>query len=135
MKYGKISLRSNADSKSFWDGCREHHLRLQKCRNCGFVRWPLSIICPKCYSFNTDWTATTGKGKIFSFVVYHKAYHKAFESEVPYIVGSVDLDEGPRIVTNIVGCRPEELKCDMRVEVTWEDVDEDFSLPKFKLAP
>jgi len=134
MEYGKISLKPNADNKPFWDGCKEHQLRFQKCRNCGSVRWPASVVCPLCYSGDTEWIVASGKGKIYSFVVYHQAYHKAFESDVPYVVASVELEEGPRLLTNIVGCRPDEVRCDMPVEVTWEDINEELSLPKFKLV-
>lgn len=60
------------------------------------------------------------------------AFHPAFEKDLPYVVGIVELEEGPRILTNIIGCRPEEVFCDMEVEVTWEDLEEGVSLPKFR---
>lgn len=133
MAYEKPLPQVNADNKAFWNGCKEHELRFQKCQECGLVRWPPSIICPDCHSYDTGWTEATGKGKIWSFVVYHVAYDKAFESELPYVVASVQLEEGPRILTNIVGCSPAEVKCDLPVEVVWEDIEGGFSLPKFKL--
>jgi uncharacterized OB-fold protein len=73
-----------------------------------------------------------GCGKIFSYVVYHRAYHPGFEGDVPYVVALVELEEGPRMLTNIIGCRPEEVQCDMPVEVAWEDIEEEISLPKFR---
>lgn len=73
-----------------------------------------------------------GKGKVYTFVVYHVAYHSGFEKDVPYVVAEVELEEGPRLLTNIVDCRPDELKCEMLVEVTWENITDEFSLPKFK---
>ena len=132
MAYEKPLPQPNADTKPFWDGCKEHQLRFQKCRNCGHVRWPASIICPMCYSYDTEWIVASGKGKVYTFAIYHQAYHKAFESDLPYVTASVELEEGPRILTNIVGCSPDEVRCDMPVEVKWEDITEEFSLPKFK---
>ena len=90
------------------------------------------MICPKCYSQETQWIVARGKGKVYTFVVYHVAYHPGFEKDIPYVVADVELEEGPRLLTNIVGCRPDEVTCDMPVEVAWEDITEEFNLPKFK---
>ena len=134
MPYEKPLPQPNADDKPFWDGCKEHQLRFQKCQSCGLVRWPPSIICPMCYSYDTEWIIATGKGKIYTFAIYHQSYHPAFDSELPYVTAVVELEEGPHILTNIVGCSPDEVRCDMAVEVIWEDITEEFSLPKFKPA-
>jgi uncharacterized OB-fold protein len=131
-EYNKPFPNINGDSKEFWAGCKEHQLRFQMCKVCGHVRWPASIICPRCYSNETKWIIAVGKGKVYTFAVYHVAYHPGFENDLPYVVADVELEEGPRLLTNIVGCRPDEVKCEMVVEVTWEDITEEFSLPKFK---
>ena len=73
----------------------------------------------------------SGRGKIFSFVTYHRVYHPAFAKEVPYVVALVELDEGPRLLTNIVGVPPEQVVCDMPVKVIFDDYDEDVAVPKF----
>jgi len=130
--YHKPLPEINGDNKEFWIGCKEHELRFQKCKACGHVRWPASVICPLCYSQEFQWIVARGIGKVYSFVAYHVAYHPEFENEVPYVVADVELEEGPRLLTNIVDCRLDEVKCDMPVEVTWEDITEEFSLPKFK---
>jgi len=132
VEYNKPLPNMNGDSKEFWAGCKAHELRFQMCKACGHVRWPASIICPMCYSKDTKWTVAEGKGRVYSFAVYHVAYHPGFENDLPYVVADVELEEVPCLLTNIVGCRPDEVKCDMLVEVTWEDIVEDFSLPKFK---
>jgi uncharacterized OB-fold protein len=85
-----------------------------------------------CHSTETRWVVSRGKGRVYTFVVYHVAYHPGFENDLPYVVADVELEEGPRLVTNIVGCGPGDVKCEMPVEVTWEDITEEFSLPKFK---
>lgn len=135
MAYKKPLPQPSADTKSFWDGCKEHQLRFQKCLNCGHILWPPSIICPLCYSYDAEWIVASGKGKVYTFVVYHHLYHKAFEEDIPYVTAIVELDEGPHLLTNIVGCNPDKVRCDMPVEVIWEDITGEFSLPKFKPAP
>lgn len=76
----------------------------------------------------------TGRGKIFSFVVFHKAFHKSFEKDIPYAVAVVELEEGPRLASSIVGVAPDQLRCEMPVEVVFDDVTPDCTLPKFKLV-
>jgi uncharacterized OB-fold protein len=124
--------KPNADTKPFWDGCRNHQLTFQKCKDCGHVRWPASIICPKCYSQETQWIVAGGKGKIFSFVVYHQPFHPAFKEALPYVVAVVELEEGPHILSNIVECIHHQLKCDMAVKISWQDVTEGICLPVFR---
>jgi len=68
----------------------------------------------------------------FTFVMYHVAYDRALESDLPHVGADVELEEGPRLATNIVGCRPAEVRCEMPVEVTWQDITGEFSLPEFK---
>ncbi|MBW2544995.1 MAG: Zn-ribbon domain-containing OB-fold protein [Deltaproteobacteria bacterium] len=132
MTYNKPLPKINADTKEFWEGCREHLIKIQKCADCGFVRWPPSFICPQCHSQKTDWIASTGRGSVYTFVVNHIAYHPAFRENLPYVVAVVELDEGPHLLTNIVDCDPGEVLCDMPVEVVWDDITDEFSLPKFR---
>jgi len=134
MEYNKPLPKLNADSKPFWSGCREHELRFQKCNKCGLIRWPPSIICPKCHSRDVRWIVASGRGKVYSFVVYHIAYQPAFKDDLPYTVAIVELEEGPHLLTNIVNCSPDDVSCDMPVKVMWDDVTEEFSLPKFEPA-
>jgi uncharacterized OB-fold protein len=134
MAYKKPLPKPNADTRPFWEGCREHQLRFQRCGHCGHVRWPPSVICPACHVSETEWIVASGKGRVYSFAVYHVAFHSAFKDDVPYVTAAVELAEGPRILTNIVGCSPSEVKCDMPVQVVWDDVTDEFSLPKFKPA-
>ena len=134
MDYKKPLPKVNADTKPFWEGCREHQLRFQKCTHCSHVLWPPSVLCPLCYSRDTEWLVLSGRGRVYSFVVYHQAYHPAFEDDLPYVVAIVELDEGPHILTNIIGCSPDSLRCDMPMEVVWEKVTDEITLPKFRPA-
>jgi uncharacterized OB-fold protein len=132
MAYQKPLPQPNADDRFFWNGCKEHKLLFQKCLNCGLVRWPPSIICPNCHSNDTEIIEATGKGRIYTYAVYHQAYHPGFESEIPYVTAIIELEEGPHFLSNITGCEPDKVECDMPVEVVWEDITKEFSLPKFK---
>ena len=125
----------NPDTRPFWDGCRKHELRFQKCAECGHVRWPPSMICPECHTGRYIWITACGKGSVYTFAVYHQAFHPAFENDLPYVTAVVELVEGPHLLTNIVGCSTAHVRCDMPVEVVWEDVTDAFSLPKFKPIP
>lgn len=132
MSNDKLVPTPDADSKPFWDGCREHKLLFQKCIACGDVRWPPSILCPQCHSRETQWIESNGRGTVYTYAIYHQAFHPAFMDKLPYVVAVVELDEGPMMITNIVECDHGALKCEMPVQVVWDDVSDEFSLPKFQ---
>ncbi len=134
MAYKKPLPKPNPDTRLFWEQCRDHHLTFQQCNDCGHVRWPPAIICSQCHSDSHDSIVSTGRGTVFTFVVYHQAFDPAFKEDLPYVVAVVKLEEGPKIISNIVGCDPDKVACDMPVELIWEDITEEFSLPKFQPA-
>jgi uncharacterized OB-fold protein len=123
---------ADEDTKPFWDYCKQHEFRLQKCNSCGKLRFPVSPICPHCLGMEFGWEKLSGKGEVYSFVVVHRRYHPAFQ--VPYVVAIVEVEQGLRMITNVVGCKPDEVKVGMKVQVTFDDVSPEFSLPKFKPA-
>lgn len=131
-EYQKPLPEPGPESKPFWESCKKHTMEVQRCKDCGFYRWPPATVCANCLSMNLEWTRVSGKGKVFTFVIFHQRYHPGFAEDIPYPVAIVELEEGPRMVSNIVGCKNEEIKCDMPVEVVYEDVTPEFSLPKFK---
>jgi uncharacterized OB-fold protein len=133
-EYLKPLPNASEDSVPFWAAAAKHQLSLQKCGTCGAFRFPPAPLCPECSALGGEWTPLKGEGRIFSFVVYHRAYHKGFENDLPYAVALVELSEGPRLITNIVGIAPDKLRCDMKVQVVFEDLTKDCSLPKFKPA-
>jgi uncharacterized OB-fold protein len=132
LVYNKPLPIPNQDTKPFWDACAHHELIFQKCIDCNYTRWPPSYICSACHSFNYRWIKSKGRGKIYAFVVYHKAFHPSFEEDLPYITAVVELEEGPRILTNIIECDLSEIECETQVELVWDRVTGEFSLPKFK---
>jgi uncharacterized protein len=132
MSHDKPVPTPDADSKPFWEACRHHRLIFQKCTACDDVRWPPSILCPKCHCRDVQWIDSGGRGTVYTYAVYHQAFHPAFQDDLPYVVAVVQLKEGPMILTNIVGCPHESLDCGMPVQVVWDDISGDFSLPKFE---
>jgi uncharacterized OB-fold protein len=122
------------DSEPYWEYCEESELRMQKCSDCGHVRMPPAVLCPKCLSENNEWVKLSGRGKIWSYVVFHHAYYPGYDDDVPYNTAIIELEEGPRMHTNVVQCENDDLYIGMPVEVLFEPMedDEDIILPKFK---
>jgi uncharacterized OB-fold protein len=119
-------------SKAFWEGCKRHKLLIQRCDEClKFVMYP-KLYCPYCLSPKLKWVNATGKGKIYSFSTVQSYAPTEFAGDVPYVVGIVELEEGVRMMSNIVEIPPEKVKCDMPVQVVFDDVTKEVTLPKFK---
>jgi uncharacterized OB-fold protein len=115
----------------FWEACRREVLEVSACADCEHRFLPPGPCCPRCWSPRLALQEVSGRGRVFSFAVYRRTYHPAFPA--PYVVALVELDEGPRLISNIVGCAPEEVAVDMPVEVRFE-VAGDFTLPRFTPA-
>jgi hypothetical protein len=125
-----------SEAKPFWDAAAQNKLVMQHCKDCGAWVWTPRPLCNECGSAGVEWTPMSGKGEVYSFTVIRqvvgRAASKAFEPDIPYVVAWVDLDEGPRMITNIVGCAVEEVKLGMKVSVTFEQASKEVWLPKFK---
>lgn len=132
MSYKKPLPRPNPDSRPFWDACRKHKFQFQKCAQCGSMRWPPAFICPHCHSGEYRWVEVSGRGKIYTYAVIHRAYRPEFADDLPYVTAIIELEEGVRMLSNIIECDPARLACDMDVELVWDDITGEFSLPKFK---
>lgn len=122
------------EAKEYWEGCRNHRLRIQKCKDCGSYRWYPRLMCHRCNSMDVEWVKVSGKGTVYSWTVVEHPTGAIWVDEVPYIVVIVELDEGVRMVSNMVDCRPDELRVGMPVEVVFDDVTEQVTLPKFRPA-
>ena len=116
----------------YWEATKRHELVLQKCMECGHYRYPPGDTCPSCLSDRLEWVETRGRGTVYSWVVFHQIYHPAFAEDIPYTVVAVELEEGPRLVTNLLDCKPEDIEVGMPVEVVFDDVTDDITLPKFR---
>jgi uncharacterized OB-fold protein len=122
----------NQDTEPFWQGCARGELLLQKCSPCGHYRHPPSPICPACLSPHYRWTASSGRGTVYSFVVVHRALHPAWEKELPYVVAIIELAEGPHLMSNVVETPVDQVKIGMNVEVFFERASEEIAVPKFR---
>ena len=130
--YAKPLPHPSKLSRPFWEGAKRHELLLLNCNACGKIWFPPSSRCPNCLSTDIAWKPASGKGKVWSWIVMWQRYFPAFESEIPYNVAYVELDEGPKLMTNLVDVAPEDIHCDLPVEVVFEDATEEISLPKFR---
>ncbi len=115
----------------YWEATKRHELRLQRCPKCDKVWFPIGPVCPSCLSEDLDWALMSGRGKVSSFVVYHKAWAPWLESRVPYTVAQVELEEGPRLTANLLGVEPSKVKIGMQVKVVYEKVNEEVTLIQF----
>ena len=127
----KPAPRPTPETKEFWDGTAAGELRLQRCRPCDAFYFPPRPFCPRCLSDEVEWERTSGRGRLYSYVINHRP-PPPFGTE-PYAIAVVELDEGPRMMSNIVGVpnTPEDLVLDMALEVTFEQRG-DVAVPLFQ---
>ena len=128
----RVLPQPTPETQHFWDGCKAGELRLQRCTDCQTAYFPPRPFCPKCASRDVEVFKATGRGFLYSYVINHRP--RPDLATEPHSIAVVQLDEGPRMMTNIVGCpqTPEALKLDMPVEVTFESFSDEISLPFFQ---
>jgi uncharacterized OB-fold protein len=133
--YRKPLPQPTPETQEFWDGTKAGELRLQRCDACSHVIFPPRPFCPKCASRKVSWFKASGKGKLYSYVINHRPAF-GFEEDAPYAIAVVMLDEGVKMMTNMVDVAqtPEALVLDMPVEVAFDAVTGAVTLPKFRPA-
>jgi uncharacterized OB-fold protein len=117
----------------YWAHARRHQLVIQCCADCGRSWHPPLPRCPHCHGANLGWRPVSGRGRVYSYTVVRHATHVALADEIPYVVAIVELAEGPRMIANIRGCPPEEVRIGLPVQVTFVDVTEEITLPQFSV--
>lgn len=120
------------ETRPYWEGCKSHELRIQRCAACGHYQFYPRLYCTACMSDTVEWVKASGGGKVLSFTIVYRPVTQAFAADVPYVVALITLDEGPQLMSNVLGCPPEKVHIGMPVEVTFEDWTEEISVPKFK---
>lgn len=115
----------------YWEAAAEGRLVIQHCDECDQAIFPPRPLCPGCWSSSVHWRNASGRARIESFSVIHRAPNETFAADVPYVVALVLLDEGPRLMTNIVGCDPDDVAIDMPVRAVFTQYD-GFVLPQFE---
>jgi uncharacterized OB-fold protein len=119
-----------SSNRAFWDAARRHELAVARCRDCGKFYLPPATCA--CGNPRPEWVKAGGRGQVFTFCIYHQAFHPAWQDALPYNVAYVKLDEGPLLVTGIVDCANQDIFIGMSVEVVFEDINDDVTLPKFR---
>ena len=120
----------------YWEKAKAHELWIMRCDDCNKHYFYPRAICPLCFSRNTKWVQSSGKGTLHAFGIVHRAPTPAFADMVPFVVAQVEVEDGARIPTNLVidDPTPEKIKVGMAVEVVFDDVTDKVTLPKFKPA-
>jgi hypothetical protein len=124
------------EAKPYWDGLRDGKLMLPKCGDCESAFFYPRIACPHCHSRNVGWIQASGKGTLYSFQIGYRAFNPAFKIKPPYILAMIQLEEGPRILSNLINIEPDPaiVKCDMPVEVVFEKQTDEVTIPLFQPA-
>jgi uncharacterized OB-fold protein len=118
-------------TEPFWMAGLDGELRLQKCADCGHIRYPVSTICSRCLSPKSAWAAMSGRGTVQSYIVFERAYHEAWADQVPYVVALIELAEGPVLISNVVGVEPSAVRVGQPVTVTFRRRSATAALPQF----
>ena len=122
------------ESKPYWDGMKEGKLMLPKCQDCGKVHFYPRVFCPHCHSKNLTWVQGSGKGKLYSFEILYRPFNRAVKVPPPYVLAMIELEEGPRMLSNLVNVEPDPkvIKCDMPVEMVFSKLTDDVTIPLFQ---
>lgn len=120
-------------SKPYWDACKNHELHIQQCNNClTYIMYP-KLYCPHCLSDELGWVKSEGKGTVYSYSIVYNNPPTAFQGELPFVIAVVELSEGVRLTTNIIDTEFDKISCGIPVEVVFEDITNEITLPKFKV--
>lgn len=128
---GEVS-GSGEEEARFWAGAAAGRLELQRCADCGYVRWPVAGVCPECLGRGVDWVPVEGRGTVWSVVVYHRSYSQDGVPAVPYNVALVELDCGARLLTRLVGVGWASLGPGDRVVVDYQELPGVGTVPVFR---
>ena len=121
-------------NRPYFDAAAEGRLSIQKCSECSHQWFPPSRRCPQCLSQNVAWVDVSGNGTLWSWIRMHQKYFAGFADDVPYLVGFVQLAEGPYMMSMLLDADPEQLSCDMPVTVVFDKADNGLVIPRFRPA-
>ena len=131
--YDKPLPEIRPETKPYWDACKKHELLIPKSKETGeLFFYPRAMSPGDDMSEDIEWVKSKGKGKIWTFSVHHMGPSKAYKGDPPHVVALVEMEEGVKMMTNIVDCDPKDVEIGMDVEVVFDDVTEEVTLPKFR---
>ncbi len=119
------------ETRAYWEGCGWNELILQRCRSCGTLQHRPRALCVSCLSDEIEHFPASGRGTVYSFTVTHQNQAPGFREALPYVLAYVELEEGVRLLTNIVGCSPEDVRIGLPVEVEYAQLEGDIAVPRF----
>lgn len=123
------------ETQPYWDAAKRHVLMIQRCNGCGQHYFYPRPLCPHCFSRDVQWVEVSGKGRLHTYTINYRPPRK-FPTQSPVIIAVIELAEGPRLMSNIIGtdADPAQLRCDAPVEVVFEDITPEITLPKFRMV-
>jgi uncharacterized OB-fold protein len=126
---------ADATTLPWWQAAAEHRLVVQRCTECEHTRHPPAPVCPECRSVDADWREVPGSGEVYTYTSVHRPI--AGGQELPFVIAVIGLEGsgGLRMISNLVGVDPGEVTIGMSVQVVWEDMSADLSLPRFRPVP
>jgi uncharacterized OB-fold protein len=124
-----------AESRPFWEACRRRQLALARSRVCGALQHYPRGVCARCWSADLAWEKSAGRGVVYTFTVVHRSQVPGFADALPYVLAYVELDEGVQILTTLVDCDPARVRVGMPVEVRFEDLGPEVTVPRFRPIP
>lgn len=122
------------ETRAYWEGCGRHELILQRCLACGAVQHRPRALCVSCLSDAIEHFRASGRGAVHTYTVVHQNQARGFRDALPYVLAYVDLEEGPRLLTNVVDCDPDAIRIGMPVRVEFVDMDGEVAVARFRPA-
>jgi uncharacterized OB-fold protein len=122
-------------TRPFWSAAREGRLLVMRCRACGRAHFYPRPFCPHCWSDAVEWEEASGRGGLYTYSVVRRNDLPPFDQRVPYVAAVVELEEGVRLMTNVVECDVDDLRVGMPVAVAFQAIDEEYAIPVFRPAP
>jgi len=131
-------VQASWETRGYWEGAARGELVLQRCRACGIVQHKPRGVCATCLAGDPESFVASGRGRVHTFTITHQNQVLPFRDAVPYVMAYVELDEGPRLLTHVVGCDPADVRIGLPVVVDFQaqvrDDDEAFAVPRFRPA-
>ncbi|HEU5230087.1 MAG TPA: Zn-ribbon domain-containing OB-fold protein [Ktedonobacteraceae bacterium] len=125
-------IQQDSDSRPYWEGLAQGELRIQRCDACSRAIFYPRALCPHCHSEKLSWIVASGKGTLYSYTVAHQAFG-AFSADAPFVIAIVELEEGVRMMSRIIDAPREQVAIGAKVQVTFQQIGEDLTVPYFRL--
>ena len=122
------------EAKPYWEGLKQGKLMLPECQDCRKTHFYPRVFCPHCHSRNLKWIEASGRGKLYAFEILHRSFNPAVKTPLPYVLAMIELEEGPRMLSNLINVKPDPnvIRCDMPVKVVFTKLNDAFTLPFFQ---